>query len=116
MATYSKLALSGSINGKQIKIGGTTSPGTLIHTAVESLLDYDEIYLYVTNNHSAAENLTLEWGGSSSEDQIKMAIPAQTGLYLIVPGLVIQNGLTIRAFAGSANVLSISGWVNRITA
>ncbi len=34
MATYSKVLLSGSTNGKQIKVAATATPGTTIHTAV----------------------------------------------------------------------------------
>jgi len=33
---------------------------------------------------------------------------------LVVPGLLLQNGLTVRAFAGTANVILINGYVNRI--
>ena len=114
---YSKLKLSGSTDGKQIKIAATATPGTTIHTAVTGTTNFDEVWIYVTNNHTAAVVLTIEWGGNASpDDLIQMSIPAKTGLYLIIPGLVLNNGSIVKAFAGSANVLSISGWVNRITA
>lgn len=114
-AEYSKRILSGSTNGKQIKVAETATPGTLIHTAVAGTDDYDEVWLYCSNNSTTATNLTLEWGGvSTPDDIIQMSIPAKTGLYLIIPGLVLQNGLSIRAFASVANMLVISGWVNRI--
>lgn len=117
MATFSKTKLSGSTDGKQIKVVATSTPGTTIHTGVSGTTDYDEVWIYVTNNHSVALNLTIEWGGTTSpDDLIQMSIPALTGLYLLIPGLVIQNGGIIRAFAGSANLISVSGWVNRITA
>jgi hypothetical protein len=117
MAIYEKQKLSGSTNGKQIKLAATSTPGTTVHTAVSGTTDYDEVWLYVTNNHTASVNLTIEWGGTSSpDDLIQMSIPSKTGLYLIVPGLVLQNGLAAKAFASVANVLCISGWVNRITA
>lgn len=116
MATYSKYRLSGSSNGRQIKVGATATPGTLIHTAVTGTIDMDEIWLYVTNNHTAALSLTIEFGGTSSpDDLIQMSIPAKTGLFLIVPGFLLNNSLVVRAFAQTANLLCISGWVNRIT-
>jgi hypothetical protein len=116
MATYSKLKLSGSTNGRQIKLAATSTPGTLIHTAVAGTVDMDEVWLYVTNNHTASLSLTIEFGGTASpDDLIQMSIPSKQGLYLIVPGFLLNNGLVIRAFAQTANLLCISGWVNRIT-
>lgn len=116
MATYAKMKLSGSSDGKAIKIGATGTPGTLIHTAVSGIVSLDEIWLYVTNNHTGPLSLTIEFGGTTSpDDLIQMSIPSKTGLYLIVPGFVLNNGLIVRAFAQTANLLTISGWVNRIT-
>lgn len=117
MATFSKIKLSGSTDGKQIKIGAITTPGTTVHTGVSGTTDYDEVWIYATNNHTSSLALTIEWGGTvSPDDLIQMSIPAKTGLYLLIPGLVIQNGGVIRAYAGTTNLISVSGWVNRITA
>lgn len=114
--TYVKEFLSGSTNGKQIKIVQTATTGTLIHTAVTGTASKDEIYIYVTNNHTTVVNLTIEWGGvSSPDDLIQQSIPAKSGKYLIVAGECLNNGLVVRAFASVANVLSIGGFVNRIT-
>ena len=117
MANFSKISLSGSTNGRQIKVGATATPGTLIHTAVSGTTDYDEVWLYVTNNDATDVDLTIEFGGvSSPDDLIQMSIPSKSGLYQIIPGWVLQNGLIVRAFAGTTNVLTIGGFVNRITA
>ena len=117
MATYAKQKLSGSTNGRQIKIAAIASPGTVIHTAVASLTDQDEVWLYATNNHTASLSLTIQLGGTTSpDDLIQMNIPSKSGLYLIVPGFVLNNGVSVRAFAQTANLLCISGWVNRIIA
>lgn len=116
MATYSKVKLSGSTNGKQIKVAATATPGTLIHTAVSGTTDLDEIWLYLTNNHTASVLVTIEFGGvASPDDLIQITIPAKQGLYLVVPGLLLQNSLVVRMFAATANVISVSGWANRIT-
>ncbi len=116
MTVFTKRALSGSTNGRMIKVVQTATAGTLIHTAVSGTTEFDEVWLYAMNNHSSNVNLTIEFGGvSSPDDLIKMAIPYQAGLYLVVPGWVIQNGLAVRAFASVANVISMGGWVNRIT-
>jgi hypothetical protein len=115
MATFSKQLLSGSTNGRQIKVAATATAGTLLHTAHAT--DKDEVHLFCVNSSGSAVKLTLEWGGvSSPDDLIEITIPAESGLQLIIPGLVVTGSVVIRAFAASANVLLISGWVNRITA
>lgn len=117
MAAYTKKQLSGSSNGRQILVAATASPGTLIHTAVAGIVDMDEVWLYVTNNHTANLALTLQLGGTTSpNDLVQLTVPFKQGLYLILPGVPFNNGVIIRAFAGTTNLLSISGWVNRITA
>lgn len=117
MATFNKVKLSGSTAGKQIKVAATSTPGTTIHTAGSGTTNWDEVWIYVTNNHTAAVALTIEWGGTASpDDLIQMSIPSKTGLYLIIPGLILNDSSVIKAFAATTNVLNISGWVNRITA
>ncbi len=118
MATAVKRKLSGSTDGMPIKVVQTATAGTTIHTAVAGTTDgtYDEIWLYAYNSHTAAVELTIEYGGATAPDQnIKVTLASKSGLSLIVPGLILQNGLTVKAFAGTANVVTISGWVNRIT-
>lgn len=113
--TYTKSALSGSTNGKLIKIVQTATAGTSIHTAVAGTTNWDEIWLYAVNNHTASVNLTVEWGDATApNNNITCAIPSKQGLYLLTPGLVLQNGATVKAFAATANVISIGGWVNNI--
>lgn len=116
MATFEAVIPSGSVNGKQIKITATASPGTLIHTAVNSVTQMDEIWIWVTNNHTAAVDLTIEWGGTTSpDDHIKLSVPPKSGDYLVKAGVRINNNLEIRAFASVANALCVSANVNRIT-
>jgi hypothetical protein len=117
MATYTKRLLSNSTNGKQIKVAATTTAGTAIHTAVAGTGDLDEVWLWAVNNHTVTVELCVEFGGATDpDDLICVSLPARQGLVLVVPGLLLQNGLGVAAFAGVANVVSISGFVNRITA
>ena len=116
MATYSKVLLSGSTSGKAVKVVQTATAGTLIHTAHAT--DLDEIWLYAHNSSSSAVKLTLEWGEATAPDgNIEINIAAEgTGLILVSSGLLLTGGLVLRAFAGTANVLTVIGYVNRITA
>jgi len=117
MASYTKRALSGSTNGRQILVVPTATLGTTIHTAVAGTSDFDEIWLWAMNSHTAALLLTLEYGGvSSPTDLIQVTIPSRSGLVLVAPGILLQNSLVVTAFAASANLVKIAGYVNRITA
>jgi len=117
MATFSKLALSSSTNGKGIKVTQTSTPGDSLHVAVSGTSSYDEIWLYCVNASSSDVKLTIEWGETTAPDgNIEFTVAAEEGLKCIVPGLVLQNGLVARAFASTADVLVVHGFVNRITA
>lgn len=120
MATFSKIALSGSTDGKMIKVAATATAGTTIHTGSATATTYDEIWLYAVNSSASSVKLTIEWGGTSSpDDLIEFSVPAESGLYLIAPGLVLKGNATalvVKAFAATANVINIAGYVNRITA
>jgi hypothetical protein len=60
--------------------------------------------------------LTVQWGGTSTpDDDIKISIPSLSGLTLVAPDLVIRNSLVVAAYAGTANVVTIHGYVNRVT-
>jgi len=113
MATFSRLKLSGSTDGRMIKVAATASTGTTIHTAHASA--QDEIWLYAVNSDTTDRKLTIEFGGTTSPDNlIEQTITAESGLILVVPGLILTNSLVVTAFAASANVVMIGGYVNRI--
>lgn len=116
MATFTKVLLSGSTNGKAIKVAATATLGTTIHTAVSGTSSLDEIWIYAVNSGTATVKLTLEWGEASAPDgNIELSIPGESGLYCIIPGLLLQNSLVLTAFAATADVIMIHGFVNRIS-
>jgi hypothetical protein len=120
MATFSKEKLSGSTQGKAIKVAATASVGTTIHATGTSATIQDEIWLYAYNSSAAAVVLTIQFGGTTAVDNdIKLSIPATSGLTLVVPGLILTGtgsaANTVAAYAGTTNVITISGYVNRIT-
>ncbi len=110
--TLTKEPLSGSTSGRPIKVAATGTPGTLIHT--EGANTWDEVWLWAVNTSSSDVKLTLEWGGTTSpDDLIEMTIPGEGGLYPISPGLSLEDGVVVRAFADTADVINIVGFVNR---
>lgn len=118
MATFTKRKLSGSTDGRGIKVAASSTPGTTIHTATSSTTagTYDEIWLYCQNSDSGSIQLTLEFGGTTDpDDLIEVTIDGQAGMQLVVPGLILQNSSVVKAFGSSANVLIIHGFINTVT-
>lgn len=119
MATFAKTTLSGSTDGKAIKVAATATPGTTIHTGPTNTAHFHEVWLYAQNTDSTDRKLTIEWGGTASpDDLIEFTVKAENGLYLMVPGLILKGNATalvVRAFAATTNVITISGYVNTIT-
>jgi hypothetical protein len=112
--TISRQLLSGSTNGRGVKVAATATPGTTIHTAHATSLD--EVWLWCVNSDTAARKLTVEFGGTTSpDDLIEVTIPTESGLVLVSPGLTVTGSVVVRAFAATANVLNVFGHVNRIT-
>ena len=120
MATFAKQTLSGSTDGRAIKVAQTTSPGTTVHTGSSTATTFDEVWLYAVNSDTTARKLTIQWGGTASpDDDIEVTIQPESGLVLVAPGLVVKGNATplvVRAFAATANVILLHGFVNRITA
>lgn len=113
MATFSKIKLSESTDGLPVKVVQTATAGTTIHTAHASALD--EVWLYAYNGHSADVVLTIEYGGATVPDQnIITTVVSKAGLVLVVPGLLLTNSKVLKAFAATANVITLSGYINRI--
>jgi hypothetical protein len=120
MATFTKNHLSGSTDGKLIKVVATATAGTVIHTGPTDTAHFHEVWLYATNNSATDRLLTIEWGGvASPDDLIDFTVKSDSGLFLIIPGLVLQgnaSALVVRAFcAAAANTISVGGYVNEIS-
>ena len=119
MATFAKQVLSGSTDGKGILVAATATAGTTIHTGSSTATVIDEVWLYAVNTSASAVKLTIEYGGTTSpNDLIEFSVPAESGLYLIVPALLIKGNATplvVRAFAATTNVVVVHGYINRIS-
>ena len=123
MATLSKLCLqpAGTTGtGLAIKVAATATAGTAIHTASSTATTIDEIWLYAVNTSASSVKLTIEWGQADAPDgNIEVTVQPEAGLVTIIPGLLLQGNASakvVRAFAATTNVITIHGFVNRITA
>lgn len=104
---------SGSTNGKPIKIAATATAGTTFHTAHATAKD--EIYMYLANTDTVDRKVTVEFGGVTSPDNhLKFIVPAGETI-LAIAGIPLTNSLVCAAFADAANVVTMAGYVNRIS-
>ncbi len=111
----SKVKLSVSTDGRPIKVVSTASPGTTLHTATNTSGAIDRVFVYAFNTSVSAVLLTLQLGGTTSpDDELKVSIPGQSGSVLVIAGWLYDNGAVIRAYAGTANVINVTGEVERI--
>jgi hypothetical protein len=118
MPSYSRVLLSGSTNGRAIPVAATATPGTAIHTAVSGTSSFDELYLWASNVTANTATLTLEWGGVTDpgDHMVKSySIPANSPPIPIATGQVLNNGLLVKAFSGTASAINLTGYVNRIS-
>lgn len=103
--------------------GGTVtvsaSPPTTVHATGTSSTIEDEVWLYAYNSSASAVALTIYFGATvTPDDNIRLSIPATSGLTLVIPGLVLTGtgsvANTISASAATVNVITVIGYVNRI--
>jgi hypothetical protein len=120
MATYTKTLLSASSQGQPIIVVATASSGTTIHATGTSSSIIDEMWLYANNTSSSPVLLTVQFGGTGAVQNAKpITLAPQSGDVLIVAGLPLTGtgsvATTTYAFAATASVVTISGYVNRIS-
>jgi hypothetical protein len=112
--------LSASTQGMAIKVAATSSPGTTIHTTGTSATVVDRLSIWAFNSSASDVLLTLELGSVTAPDQNSVqTITSKTGQTLVIDGKILLGngsaGLTVKAFAGTTNVIILDGHVLRVT-
>ena len=127
MAVYEKLNLSpGGTegDGNPISITDTSGNGTNIHDTSNDETKQDEVWLWATNVHTSDVQVTLHVGylnsGSAAvTERMIVTLPSKSGWTLLLQGIPLRSsGSTPRrvaAFAGTADVVNVVGYVNRIS-
>lgn len=121
MATFTKVLLSGSTQGKPIPLNDFTAPGTTIHTTGTSSSIIDEIWLWAFNVAADARNLRLWFGNYSGGGfPVELSVPANSGAFLVCSGWVLTGtgaaGNVVQALTTShEGDVHIVGYVNRIS-
>lgn len=110
MPSYTAQMPSGSTAGGPVLI---SSNATTLHTAVSGSTGADEIYLWVSNIGSSAEQLMVAIGSTSVV--VGYTVAANSLPLLVLPGVRVANGLAITSSGSTSNKLSALVNVNRIT-
>ena len=116
MAITKILLSGGGTDGKPFQSDGTNNH--TIHAASSTATDMDEVWLWACNVGAADVVTTVGWGraGYTASNNI-FTVTADTGLYLICPGLVLKGNATaqkiVNVFADSASSINWVGYVNR---
>jgi hypothetical protein len=101
-------------NGDMIAIAPTITPGQNLHTCIAGTNHIDEVYIYACNIHTADVAVTFEINGVGAANRMVYTVPFNDGFHLVVPGIRMQNGATIAAFAAVTAVVNCLVIVNRL--
>src|SRR6476646_133270 len=115
-STNKRILPSNSTNGLPILLSATSSPGTVIHTFTSDSSGNitDSLWFYAANEHTSALQITVEIVGSATRSFTSQSLPSKSGLIQVFPApLAGNNGLIVRAFCATANVIQIFAFVNR---
>ncbi len=117
MSTFIKLPFSASVSGKNVLVAGTVSASaTPIHTAPAGTDSLDEVWIYAYNEAATNVVLSILWGGTDEPTDVsRHTIASQSGRTLLIDGKLIQDSLTVSAYATTASVVTLDGYVNRAT-
>ena len=113
MTAFRPMFGSGTANGNMVSITQTATAGNNLHTAITGTNHIDEVYVYACNIHTADVLLTLEIDGVAAANQVKYTVPYNDGFHLVLPGIRMENGGTVAAFAGTTAVINCIVVVNR---
>lgn len=116
MATFSRILLSGSTNGRPISVAANATPGTSIHASITSTSAFDEVYLWASNVTTSAATLYVEWGSTGTTGQLVNAysIGPNSGPVPVAVGQVLNGNVSCAAFCSATAAINITGYVNRI--
>ena len=115
MASAEMKILSGSANGKPLRITPTSGigSGVLVHATAATAGIVHLIHISAVNTHTAAVLLTIEGGAPLEENQFTVTL--QPDLPVDLPTLALDPGQTVTAFAATSNVVRLWGYVNEVT-
>lgn len=103
MATYARGYFTGSTDGLSLAVTSTNSAGAaVIHTASTNT---EEIYLDAYNVHTAAVELSVDFGNTTAP--IKVSVPSKAGPLRVIDGWPLRNAKTISCFCSTVSTSAL---------
>ena len=123
----SKLFLDLSLNTSGTETSGyggialtatTSGSPDIIHTSSATADIFDEVWVYCCNTNASALDVTFQTAtgaGASRTEITTINLDSKDGLVCIIPGLVLDNGYRLEAYAPSnPGSINVFGFVNRL--
>ena len=108
---FARYKLSGGgFNNLPMPLASGSATPTLIHECSSTAID--EPFIYASNYSTSAADLYLGIGSDVSGSQVRVQIPASTGLVQVYPGIPHQ-GISIVAWSNQQSAISLSGYILR---
>lgn len=112
---HTRQVLSSSTDGRPILIATTTGSGDAVHTVSATSGVIEEVWLWASNTSASTITVDVYWGGTTDpDDKLRYRIDAGV-TSTIVPGISLQNGLTVKVRASVTNVCTVAGHSNILT-
>ena len=114
MARVQRLPLSFSDAGRMIL--ATEGSDIPVHRAISGQVGFDDVWLWLTNRHTADIVVAILWGSGASVDLLQVnAVALRTTL--VIPGWSISNenliSVNCPASGGYTDPISVYGYINR---
>jgi hypothetical protein len=101
---------NGATDGNLVALQTTS---TTLHTAIAGSDHIDEVFVYLCNIHTADLEVVIEIDGTGAGSQCVVNVPFDDGFHLVVPGIRMNNGGTVKAkCATNADVINAMVSVN----
>ena len=109
------LPLSAAPTGLPILIAATATAGTAIHAGqIKKTHGYDALTLFLQNSHSSAVDASIEITDGTTTRTIVVSLASKAAAVKVLDSWPILEGITVRVFAGTTNVVHAHGSVDQV--
>ncbi len=116
--SFKKVPLSADPRNQGLKITPTDLAGAVVvHTAISGTNEtqYDEVSVMAHNSSVNDVKIFMDLGSGDSARIVEQIIQKETGMVPVLLGHRCDNATEIKAYAETADVISLTGDVDRFT-
>jgi len=114
--SYKEIPASASTDGQGVVIAGTNlAAATLIHTATAVATEHDLITLFFHTISTTADQTVTVVLSDQDGRKVVQKITKEAGMQLVLPRVLIKDGVTVKAYCPNANQVVATAYVERVT-